>query len=232
MAIRPWSLTPWSLPYVEGEAIEDSVDFLEYMDCVAGVSDEDYDAAEFRVRVEASLRGSAGEPDEACFEAAVRLNAILTVDVIEAAGFDAEIHAAQSDIEAVFREAVESSAAFGGTAALSLDISDASAFAADLLGKAGAGVSQFEELDLTEIVSIIVNLQAISQAIVSIKGQLAPGETLTLDMADYTAVIAGQNARQLVDDWVQLDGVTVEVFAESGFGGEISGSLAYRERWY
>lgn len=232
MAIRPWSLTPWSLPYVEGEVIEDSVDFLEYMDCVAGVTDEDYDAAEFRVRVEASLRGSAGAPDEACFEAAVRLNAILTVDVIEAAGFDAEIHAAQSDIEAVFGEAFESSAAFGGTAALSLDISDASAFAADLLGKAGAGVSQFEELDLTEIVSIIVNLQAISQTIVSIKGQLAPGEALTLDMADYTAVIAGRNALHLVDDWVQLDGVTVELFADSGFGGEISGTLAYRERWY
>ena len=232
MAIRPWSLTPWSLPYVEGEAIEDSVDFLEYMDCVAGVTDEDYDAAEFRVRVEASLRGSAGAPDEAGFEAAVLLNAILTVDVIEAASFDAEIHAVQSDIEAVFGEAFESSTAFGGTAALSLDISDASAFAADLLGKVDAGVSQFEALNMTEIVSIVVNIQAISQTIVSIKGQLSPGETLMLDMADYTAVIAGQNALHLVDDWVRLDGVTVELFADSGFGGAISGSLAYRERWY
>lgn len=232
MSIRPWSLTPWSLPYVEGEALEDSVDFLEYMDCVAGVSDEDYDAAEFRVRLEGELRGSAGAPDEADFAAKFALQAMVIADVEESAEMSAELFAPQTDIEAIFSESFSSSLSFDGVAMIAVEMADAAQLTASLLFAGGAGVIQYEAADLTEIISVVIGVQTISQTVIALSVTLQPGEMLTLNAEDYTAALGGVNALHLVDGWVVLDSEVVETFVDSGLGGELSGNLRYRERWY
>lgn len=232
MANRPWSLTPWSLAFFEGEAIEDSVDFLEYMDCVAGVSDEDYDAAEFRVRVESSIGGSSGAPDAADFDAVFSAHVVVSAEVDEKADYSASVEASKTDIEAVFNESVETAADFDGKIAISLIMTDSAALSAEMLTISAAGVIQYESITMTDILSVVIGVQTISQEVIRLNIALLPGQSIVLDANNYTAMLGEENALHLVDGWITLDNEVVEIFIDTGLGGELVGDLRYRERWY
>lgn len=90
----------------------------------------------------------------------------------------------------------------------------------------------YHAMAISEAIGCVVSPAVLDRETVMINVTIPAGSTLTIDSENYEVYLDGQSILHLQSgDWITLNRELVDLMIDSGTGGDLSGTVLYRERY-